>query len=116
LLKTCGNGPLASIRRNWENMVLAGDGMILSMVPSTAELFTCWSTTVNGDEMITDPIAQAISSIDSTLTAEPPMASTVVDDRPVIVSLIAAPMEDATNCPMIAPLTRMMTATTSCWV
>jgi len=40
-LNTCGNGPLDSIRRNSENIVLAGDGMILSSVPSTTELLTC---------------------------------------------------------------------------
>ena len=32
----------------------------------------------------------------------------------VIVCRIAVPTEDATNCPMIAPLTSMTTATTSC--
>ena len=115
-LNTCGNGPLASIRRNSENIVLAGDGMILSIVLSTVELSTCWTTTGNGEAVSTEPIAQAMSSIDSTLTAEPPTASMVVDDRLVIVCRIAAPMEEATNCPTMAPLTRRMTATTSCWV
>ena len=45
---------------------------------------------MNGDEISTDPIAQAIKSIDSTLTPDPPIASMVVDPRPVIVSRIAA--------------------------
>ena len=40
----------------------------------------------------------------------------VVDPRPVIVSRIAAPTDEATNCPMIAKLTSRITATTSCWV
>ena len=88
--------------------------MILSIVPSTAELLTCCTTTGNGEAVSTEPIAQAMSSIDSTLTAEPPMASMVVDDRPVIVCRIAVPIEEATNCPMIAPLTSRTTATTSC--
>src|SRR5262252_9727824 len=101
-LNTCGNGPLASIRRNSENIVLAGVGMILSIVPSTAELLTCCTTTGNGEAVSTEPIAQAMSSIDSTLTAEPPMASMVVDDRPVIVCRIAVPIEEATNCPTMA--------------
>src|SRR6516225_464788 len=96
-LNTCGNGPLASIRRNSENIVLAGVGMILSMVPSTVELFTCWSTTGNGEAVSTEPIAQATSSMDSTLTAEPPTASMVADERLVIVCRIAAPIEEATN-------------------
>src|ERR1700749_3545101 len=71
-LKTCGNGPLASTRRNSENMVLARHGIALSIVLSTAELST-WVTTAGKDEAVrTDPMAQAISSMDRMLTADPP--------------------------------------------
>ena len=50
--------------------------------PSTSELLTCLTTTGNGDVVSTEPIAQAISSIDRMLTAEPPMESSAVDDAP----------------------------------
>src|SRR5512146_722880 len=83
-LNTWGNGPLASSRRNWENIVFACDGMTLSIVPSTSELSTCLTTTGNDDAVRTEPIAQAMSSIDSTLTAEPPTESAIVDDGLVI--------------------------------
>ncbi len=83
-LNTCGNGPLASSRRNSENMVFACDGMTLSMVPSTAELSTWVTTPWNDDAVRTEPIAQAISSIDRTLTSDPPTESRTVDDGLVI--------------------------------
>ena len=83
-LNTCGNGPLASSRRNSENMVFAWDGMTLSIVPSTTELSTCLTTPWNDDAVRTEPIAQAISSIDRTLTTDPPMESRTVDDGLVI--------------------------------
>src|ERR1700761_6367251 len=83
-LNTCGNGPLASSRRNSENVVLAWAGMTLSSVLSTAESSTCLTTTGNDDAVSTEPMAQAISSIDRTLTADPPTESRVVDDGLVI--------------------------------
>ena len=113
-LNTCGNGPLDSSRRNSQNMVLACDGMIRSIVPSTTELSTCPTTTGKDDAVRTEPIAQAISSIDSTLTAAPPMESRIVDDGLVTVCRTAAPIDEATNCPMMAAQTSSTTATTSC--
>ena len=107
---------LASSRRNSENIVLAGVGMNLSSVCSARESFTCWSTTGNEDAVSTEPITQAISSIDSMLTTDPPTESRAVDERQVTVDRIAAPTEEATNCPITAKLTSRTTATTSCWV
>src|SRR3984885_5076771 len=63
-LNTCGNGPLASSRRNSENMVFAWDGMTLSIVVSTSESSTCLTTTGKDEAVRTEPIAQAISSIE----------------------------------------------------
>ena len=59
--------------------------MTRSIVPSTTESSTCLTTTGNDDAVRTEPIAQAISSIDRMLTADPPMESRVVDDGLVIV-------------------------------
>ena len=59
--------------------------MTRSIVPSTAESLTCLTTTGNDDAVSTEPIAQAISSIDRMLTADPPMESRVVDDGLVMV-------------------------------
>ena len=83
-LNTCGNGPLASICLNSENMVFAWDGMTLSMVLSTFELSTWVTTPWNEDAVRTEPIAQAISSIERTLTTDPPTASSTVEDVLVI--------------------------------
>src|ERR1700743_230586 len=113
-LNTCGNGPLASSRLNSENIVLACDGMIRSIVVSTSESSTCLTTTGNDDAVRTEAVAHPISSIDSTLTAEPPTQSRVRDDGLVIVCRTYAPIDDAMNWPMIAKVTRMMNATPSC--
>src|ERR1700734_3637601 len=69
-LNPCGNGPLDSSRRKSPNIVLACVGMIRSIVPSTTELSTCPTTTGKDDAVRTEPIAQAISSIDRTLTTD----------------------------------------------
>ena len=45
-----------------------------------------------------------------------PAESSTVADRQVTVDRMAAPMEDAMNCPTTAKLTSKMTAMTSCWV
>jgi hypothetical protein len=58
--------------------------MTRSIVPSTREPSTCLTTTGNDDAVRTEPIAQAISSMDSTLIAEPPIESAIVDDGLVI--------------------------------
>ena len=107
---------LASSLRKSENMVLAGVGMNLSSVCSVSELFTCWSTTGNGDPFSTDPTTQAISSTEITLTMAPPTESRTVAERQVTVDRMAAPMEEAMNCPITAKLTSRTTAMTSCWV
>src|SRR5258708_7469875 len=79
-LNTCGNGPLeSSCRKSW-NIVLACDGITLSIVPSTTELSTCPTTTGKDDAVSTEPIAQAISSMDRTLTAAPPRGSRIVHE------------------------------------
>ena len=72
---TCGYGPLASSRRKSENMVRAADGMTLSTVRSTAELRT--SPVIDGNPALTtaEPISQAMSRTDTTLTTAPPAAS-----------------------------------------
>ena len=59
--------------------------------------------------------------VDGARLASPGLLATALlaeklDERPVICCRIAVPMDDATNCPTIAPLTSRMTATTSCWV
>ena len=107
---------LASSLRKSENMVLAGEGMNRSRVCSTRELFTCVSTTGNGDSISTDPTTHAIRSTDATLTTAPPAESATVAECQVTVDRIAAPMEEAMNCPITAKLTSRMTAITSCWV
>ena len=61
------------------------DAGIIAIVPSTTELSTCVTTPSNDDAVSTDPIAQAISSIDSTLTPAPPIESRTVDEGLVIV-------------------------------
>ena len=65
----------ASSLRKSENIVFAGVGMNLSSVCSASELFTCWSTTGNGDPFSTEPTTQAISSTETMLTTEPPTES-----------------------------------------
>src|ERR1700722_19203861 len=115
-LNTCAHGPLEISRRNSENMVLAFVGMILSIVPSTNESLTCPTTTGKDDAVSTDPMAQAMSSMDRTLTIDPPTESRMVDDGFVTDCLTAAPIEDATNCPRMAALTSSTTATIACWV
>ena len=107
---------LASSLRKSENMVFAGEGMNLSSVCSATELFTCWSTTGNGDPFSTDPTTQAISSTETMLTTDPPTESRTVAERQVTVDRMAAPMEEAMNCPITAKLTSRTTAMTSCWV
>src|SRR3984957_17385672 len=113
-LNTCGNGPLESSRRKSPNMVFACDGMIRSMVPSTTELSTCPTTTGNDEGVRAGATAHVIGSMDSTLTPAPPMESRIVDDGFVTVCRTAAPMDEATNCPMMAAQTSSTTATTSC--
>ena len=107
---------LASSLRKSENMVLAGEGMNLSSVCSTKELFTCVSTTGNGDSISTDPTTHAISSTDTTLTTAPPTESRAVAGCQVTVDRMTAPIEEAMNCPITAKLTSRTTAITSCWV
>ena len=107
---------LARSLRKSENMVLAGDGMNLSSVCSTSELFTWVSTTGNGDSISTEPTTHAISSTDTALTTEPPTESRTVAECQVTVERMAAPIEEATNCPITAKLTSSTTAMTSCWV
>ena len=114
-LKTWGNGPLASRRRKSENIVRAGVGTSRSVVRSTAELFTCETTPLNGEATSTEPITQAMSSTDSTLTTAPPTLSTNAAGRQVMWDLSAVPIADAANCPMMASSTRITTATRSCW-
>src|SRR5690349_911465 len=97
-------------------MVLAGVGITLSSVCSASELLTCWSTTGNGDPFSTDPTTQAISSTETMLTTEPPTESSTVAERQVTVERMAAPTEEAMNCPSTAKLTSNTTAMTSCWV
>src|SRR3974377_469034 len=97
-------------------MVFAAEGMNLSRVSSTTELFTWVSTTGNGDSISTDPTTHAISSTDTTLTTEPPTESSTVAERQVTVDRMAAPMDEAMNCPITAKLTSSTTAMTSCWV
>ena len=74
------------------------------------------STTGNGDWISTDPTTQAISSTDAMLTKAPPTESATVAECQVTVDRMAAPMEEATNCPITAKLTSRTTAITSCWV
>ncbi len=57
-------------------------------------------------------MAQAMSSMDRTLTIDPPMESRMVDDGLVTDCRTAAPIEDAMNCPRMAKLTSSTTATT----
>ena len=106
----------ASSLRKSLNIVLAGVGMNLSSVCSARELFTCWSTTGNGDPFSTEPTTHAISSTETMLTTEPPTESTAVAERQVTVDRMAAPMEEAMNCPITAKLTSRTTAMMSCWV
>src|SRR5260370_19961607 len=87
---------LASSLRKSENIVLAGEGMNLSSVCSASELFTCWSTTGNGDPFSTEPTTQAMSSTEIMLTTEPPAESSAVAERQVTVDRMAAPMEAET--------------------
>ena len=50
------------------------------------------------------------------LTTDPPTESRTVAERQVTVDRMAAPMEEARNCPITAKLTSRTTAMTSCWV
>src|SRR6516165_3225033 len=97
-------------------MVLAGEGMNRSSVCSISELLTCVSTTGNGDSISTDPTTHAISKTETTLTTAPPTESRTVAECQVTVDRIAAPTEEAMNCPITAKLTSSTTAMTSCWV
>src|SRR2546430_6295828 len=90
--------------------------MNLSSVCSAKELFTCWSTTGYGDPFSTEPTTHAISSTEIMLTTEPPTESRAVAERQVTVDRMAAPTEEAMNCPITAKLTSKTTAMMSCWV
>jgi hypothetical protein len=57
-----------------------------------------------------------MSSTEITLTTEPPAESRTVAECQVTVDRMAAPMEEAMNCPITAKLTSSTTAMTSCWV
>ena len=114
-LNTSGNGPLASRRRKSENIVRAGVGISRSVVRSTAELFTCDTTPLKGEATRTEPITQAMSSTESTLTTAPPTLSRKAAGRHVMCDRRAVPMAEAANCPMMASRTRITTATRSCW-
>src|SRR4029077_5901678 len=105
----------SSLRKS-ENMVLAGEGMNLSSVCSTSELLTWVSTTGNGGAISTEPTNHAIKSKDPALTTEPPAESRTVAECQVTVERMAAPIEEAMNCPMTAKLTSSAPAMTSCWV
>ena len=72
------------------------------------------STTGNGDSISTEPTTHAISSTDTTLTKEPPTESSTVAECQVTVERMAAPMDEAMNCPITAKLTSSTTAMTSC--
>ncbi len=96
-------------------MVRAVLGIRRSTVRSTAELFTCVTTPLNGDATRTEPMTQAMSSTDSTLTAAPPTLSRNAAGRQLTCERSAVPMAEAANWPMMASSTRMITATRSCW-
>ena len=96
-------------------MVRAVLGIRRSTVRSTAELFTCATTPLNGEATSTEPMTQAMSSTDSTLTAAPPTLSRNAAGRQLMCERSAVPMAEAANWPMMASSTRMTTATRSCW-
>src|SRR6202043_291870 len=74
------------------------------------------STTRNGDSIASSPTTHRCSSTDTTLTTEPPTESSTVAECQVTVERMAAPTDEATNCPITAKLTSSTTAMTSCWV
>ena len=89
--------------------------MILSIVLSTTELLTCPTTTGKDDAVSTDPMAQAMSSIDRTLTNDPPMESRTVDDG-LVTDCYRRADGGRDELPEDGGLTRITTATTACWV
>ena len=88
--------------------------MNLSTPRSTAELLTCPATAGKGALTTAEPISQAISRTEMTLTTAPPMASTNATGRHVTRERTAAPASDATSCPIMAARKTTMMATSAC--
>src|SRR5215469_16062933 len=113
--KTWVYGLLSSNRRKSENMPNARVGMVSFTPRSTAELGTSLATAGNGALTMAEPMNQAMSSTDSTLTAEPPKASTTATGRQVTWDRTAMPISEASNCPTMAVMNTRMIATRACW-
>ena len=96
-------------------MVRAADGMTLSTACSTADRLTWLVTIANGAFTTADPISQAMSSTDSTLTAAPATESTNVAGRQLTRDRTAAPTAEASSWPIIAATNTAMMATRACW-
>ena len=104
-----------SIRcRKSENMVSATGGMKSFTPRSTSELCTCLATAGNGALTTAEPMNQAMSSTEVTLTAAPPRASTVATGRQVTRERAITPSSEASNWPIMAAMNTRMMATSAC--
>src|SRR6266700_7172638 len=96
-------------------MVRAGGGMKSFTPRSTSELRTCLATAGNGALTTAEPMNQAMSSTETTLTPAPPRASTIATGRQVTRDRATTPSSEASDCPIMAAMnTRMMAIRASC--
>src|SRR5215472_1567321 len=95
-------------------MVSAGGGMTSFTPRSTSELRTCLATAGNGALDTAEPMNQAMSSTEKTLTMAPPRASTVAAGRQVTRERTVTPSSEASNWPIIAAMNTRMMATSAC--
>ena len=108
-------GPLASRLRKSENMVRAPDGMTPSTACSTADRWTWAVTMANGALTTAEPISQAMSRTESTLTAAPATESIRVAGRQCTRERTAAPIAEASSWPIMAATNTATIATRACW-
>src|SRR6266705_2496334 len=95
-------------------MVRAGGGMKSFTPRSTSELRTCLATAGNGALTTAEPMNQAMSSTETTLTPAPPRASTIATGRQVTRDRATTPSSEASNCPIMAAMNTRMMATSAC--
>ena len=108
-------GPLASRLRKSENMVRAAEGITPSTACSTAERWTCVVTTANGALTTAEPISQAMSRTEMTLTAAPATESIRVAGRQCTRERTAAPIAEASSWPIMAATNTATIAIRACW-
>ncbi len=111
-LKTCGKPLRASALEKSENQFGASPGSASWTPLSTLDVRTCLETVGSDVPASADPISQATSSIEITLTTEPPAASRTLAGRLSMWPRSFQPKCVVTACPTAASTITTTTATT----